>query len=1086
MYFRNGLDRFRRQPAPGVVEVPSSDRTSAPGSRPVLAVAGLLFLSGISALILQIGWMREFRLVFGASTAASAAVLAIFMGGLGLGNALLGRRADQHPSPLRFYAALEFVIALTGALSPYLIDGIRSVYIALGGQTELGLDGATGVRLLLSAAVLAAPTIAMGGTLPAAARAVTAVADRPRRSVGLLYGINTLGAVVGAAASTFLLLESLGTRRTLWLACAISFAVAIAAWAIARPRTKAAQTPAGTDEGEQTPPVGRGVARGGATLRPAEVYAAAAIVGFAFFLMELVWYRMLGPLLGGTTFTFGLILMVALAGIGAGGACYPLLFRRAPPRPGAFGLTCGLEAAFIALPFALGDRIAILAADLQHWNAASFPSAVLGWTLIAAIVVLPAAFVSGIQFPILVGLVGQGRHRVGRQVGLAFAWNTVGAIGGSLAGGFGLLPALTAPGTWRAVVVLLAALGGAVLLRSFRSERALGRRLLEIGTVGLSLALIQTTGPTAVWRHSAIGTGRAHLREMTPNSLREWMHRMRGRVIWEAEGVESSVALAAGNGLSFVVNGRSDGNAISDVSEFIMPGILGAILHPRPRRSFVVGLGTGETVGWLADVPSMERVDVVELEPTIEGVARWCAAGNRGALDNPKVRASYNDAREVLLTSPERYDLIVSEPSNPYRAGVASLFTREFYSAARERLTDDGLFLQWLQAYEVEPRTVATVLATLGSSFPYVEIWQTDAEDLLLVCANRPIDYSVPELRERIREGPIGLALRIAWLTTDLEGVLAHYVGGPSAVRLLAASEADRVNTDDRNRLEYSFARSVGRARGVSIAGLREVITTEHPPRPPVHGGEVDWGRVEDQRQSMQALGMDMTPPRGAGLTQDQVRRAIAQRRAISGDAQGSIAAWQSQPREPIHPIELASLAFAFANLGDTRAEPLVERHYAFDPIEAEATRAILLWRRGRLREASDALERVFIGLRGDPWPRFVNLAFQAAVEVARADPSTADRLYRALAEPFALYKLEEKRRLTAALVAAQVSAAAAAEAVEASEPYVPWTKSFLELRDWAYRTTGHPLAGRAERDLVEFSSREPGRAAVERPAVPR
>ncbi len=179
------------------------------------------------------------------------------------------------------------------------------------------------------------------------------------------------------------------------------------------------------------------------------VYTAAGVVGFAFFLMELVWFRMLGPILGGTTFTFGLILAVALTGIGMGGAAYSLLFRDRRPTLLSFGLTCGLEAAAIAVPYALGDRIAVLALVLKDLGVYGFVGEVVGWLAVTSAVVLVAALVAGLQFPILIALLGSGSHNLGRQVGYAFACNTAGAIAGSMVGGFGALPVFTAPGTSR-------------------------------------------------------------------------------------------------------------------------------------------------------------------------------------------------------------------------------------------------------------------------------------------------------------------------------------------------------------------------------------------------------------------------------------------------------------------------------------------------------------------------------------------------------------------------------------------------------------------------------------------------------------
>ena len=218
------------------------------------------------------------------------------------------------------------------------------------------------------------------------------------------------------------------------------------------------------------------------------VLGAAAAVGFAFFLMELVWYRMLAPILGGTSYTFGMILAVALAGIGAGGLVYSAGRRSRRPTLVGFGVTCALEALFLILPFALGDRLAVLALGIQGLDASGFGGLVLEWVLVTVLVVFPAALVSGYQFPLLVGVLGSGRRAVGREVGLAYAWNTVGAIGGAVAGGFGLLPLLTAPGTWRwtAIGLSLLALAAAVVARVRGDGRGAGRRGRLVGGTAAS------------------------------------------------------------------------------------------------------------------------------------------------------------------------------------------------------------------------------------------------------------------------------------------------------------------------------------------------------------------------------------------------------------------------------------------------------------------------------------------------------------------------------------------------------------------------------------------------------------------------
>jgi predicted membrane-bound spermidine synthase len=1015
-----------------------------------LPLAGLIFFSGLCALIYQVAWLREFRLVFGASTAASAAVLAIFMGGMGLGNAWLGRRADRHPRPLRFYARLELGVALGAAVSPLLIDLIGRVYIALGGQLALGSAGATLVRLALSVLVMGLPTVWMGGTLPAAARAITSAEDPARRAVALLYGANTLGAVLGAALSTFFAIEAFGTRTTLWLACAINLLVSLAAFRLAR-ESAAANTAVGSTPQK----IPRQKAVSTASLPPPVpaglIYAAAAAVGFVFFLMELVWYRLLGPLLGGTTYTFGLILCVALAGIGLGSAAYARFFQERRVTLRGLAGVCGLEAVLLAFPLALGDRLALWTAELHAANTGGFSDEVWNWAAIAALVILPAALVSGWQFPLLIALLGRGNTDLGKQVGLAAAWNTVGAICGSLAGGFGLLPLLSAPGAWRAAVGLLVLLSLVLLLFSLGRDPDRRKALLPLAVAAAAVVFACAPGPTAVWRHSGIGAGRARLPTKV-NDLHQWQNAQRHMIVWQAEGIESSVAIAAQHGLAFIVNGKSDGNALADAGTQIMLGLLGGCLHPRPRTAFVVGLGTGETAGWLADVPSLEHVDVVELEPALDEMARRCAAVNHDVLHHAKVRRIYNDAREVLLTSTASYDLIVSEPSNPYRSGVASLFTREFYLAGRKRLNEGGLFVQWLQAYEVDERTVRTILTTLRSVFPAVELWQTSENDLLLIGTQRPIEYPAGELRQRIAHEPFQSGLLRAWRIQDLEGVLAHYVGGPALVAEYLRGQNITSNTDDRNQIEYACARTLGSPGGFKIAILDELAATAGGRRPPLDATAIDWDRVARRRRSMQATYAHAPPAEEKPLTLPAA-----------------------------DPAELASLAYVAALAGDRRAWPLLEQLRTVEPAEAEAIGGILLWKQRQYPQATESLAAAFGRLREDPWPmrEIVDGALAAAAQLAQADPRLAEKLYAALAVPFAVGCDEDRRSAVACIVASLYKTAAAVDCIAAYEPNVPWTGSFLRLRQRVYAAAGHPLAAQARADLDEFQRQAQEQAAM-------
>lgn len=1024
----------------------------------------LLVLSGGCALAYQLVWTRELRLVFGHSTAASAAVLAIFIGGLGTGSLWLGPRADRHPRPLALYARLEALIALSAAATPLLLRLVEAIYVFAGGTESLGLLFATPLRLLLSALVLGVPTFLMGGTLPAAARVVEGGTDERRRATALLYGLNALGASSGAFVTTFVALERLGNTGTLQLACALNFGVALAAWAAARGDTE-------TGPSEE----GRGVAAEDAAPATAPrgfVLGAAACVGFAFFLLELVWYRMLGPLLGGTVFTFGLILALALSGVALGGLAYAFFGGRRPVTLMTLATTCLLEAIAVAAPLALGDRLAVGALLVRPLAQAGFSGQVLGWVLVAAPAVLPVALVAGIQFPVLIALLGRGHARVGRDVGYATAFNTGGAILGALVGGFGLIPLLTAPGCWRLVAGLLAVLGLAA------ASVAGGRRGRLPLPAALALVvgfLLDTTGPTAAFRHSGIGAGRATVGPLAgPIAVEDWLRERRRGVVFEAEGVEGSFAIVAGTGLAFAINGKIDGHGRLDAPTQVMAGLVGALRHPGPSRAFVVGLGTGSTAGWLAEVPGVERVDVVELEPAVVEMARRCAPLNRDVLDNPRVRIVFGDAREALLTSRERYDLIVSEPSNPYRAGVASLFSREFYRAVKDRLAEGGFFVQWLQAYEIDAVSMRSLYRTLGSELEVVETWQSHTNDLLLLASGGAPALDFERLGRRISEEPFRSALRLAWRTDSVEGVLARYVGGPDLARRLAVDAP--LNTDDRNELEFGFARTLGVAGLLDVGTVRDAARRFEADLPSVRGGRLDLVRIEDERLGMwsataEAPPLPPLPDLGLRI------RAEAHRLWSQRQRSAAFQAWARQGAAPRGPNELALVAETSADVADEGADELIARLRTEQPAEADSCLARLRLRQGRHEEALAALEQALSRYRRDPWPSSLVMqgALDAALELAGQRTDLAPRVLEALREPFALRMLDEVRTEEAFLIASlDPPGPDCARLLEPVEPNVPFNREWLEYRVRCYLFTDHPLFLKAVAERDDFLSLSP------------
>lgn len=1046
---------------------PRVDHRSAV-SLPVYAMAAL---SGLCALVYQTVWFREFRLLFGASTSANSAVVAVFMGGLGLGGLWLGARADRHPSPLRFYGLLELGVAGWSVLTPFLVAALRPVPSAL--LEDAGGGAATVVRLVLSALVLGVPTTLMGATLAAAGKAVQRAKDESRAAVGLLYGVNTLGAVTGCALSTLWLVEALGNHKALFCAAALNALVGASAVLLSglpafrgllNPQASETAAPdAAPDAPAQALPT---------DARPQVriTLVAAAVVGFVFMALELVWYRMLSPILGGTVFTFGLILSTALLGIGAGAAAYGAFPARA--RAANLAFTCALEALLIMVPYALGDGLAVVAGLLRPLAALGFAGDVLGWAAVTSVAVLPVALVSGYQFPLLMALLGGGSRGVGRDVGLAYAANTLGSMAGSLAFGFVLIPLLGATLAWQLLAGLLG-LTALVLLVTDPTRTTAPIR--SVATVGLVLvqALVtgMTRGPTSAWRHSGIGMGRSGLDDVrTRPQLDTWLRGARAASVLDEDGVESSVAVRVGNGHALYVNGKADGSLVADAATQVMLGLLGGLFVPEARTSLVVGLGTGSTAGWLGRMPAMERVDAVELEPQVVAAAQLFRSVNEDALRNGRVLVIVGDARERLTVTDRRYDIISSEPSNPFRAGVANLFTREFYGHVRSRLNPGGVFVQWVQGYEIRQRTFETILKTLLTEFPHVSVWWGCEGDLLLVATEHEQVVALDRWKQLVATEPWNRALAAAWRVNSVEGVLSHHVANAvSMARLAAASDAP-LNVDDLPVVEFGFAQALGSAQPFSPLRLLEQVRPQGGERAVVAAGgsEVDWAAVEEERLWRSLVGrvVPELPPNTAAGARARVRAGVLQQQGRAGDA---VLSWRSQDTPAQNPTAMVMLAQALAESGAEPAASLMERLRAFSPVEADAVDLLVHLKAGRKVQAQEAAVRVFGVLRESPWmwASLVQHALTALPDLAARDAAVAQKMLSLVEQPLAGGLMELVRRRVALSLAVQTgSTQAVVAALEPMEPDFPLEEGPLRVRVEAYRITQDPLLPEAQADL--------------------
>ena len=403
------------------------------------------------------------------------------------------------------------------------------------------------------------------------------------------------------------------------------------------------------------------------------------------------------------------------------------------------------------------------------------------------------------------------------------------------------------------------------------------------------------------------------------------------------------------------------------------------------------------------------------------------------------------------------------------------MFTREYYEAAASRLRDDGILVQWVQGYEVDGQTMRTVYATLGAVFPFVETWEAEPGDVLLVASKRALDHSAMRLRPRIAEEPFKTALAVAWRTTDLEGFLGHYVAGPAIARRVGEEEPE-VNSDDLNRIEFGFARSLGSGNdGFSIFDVRAIARARNAHRPD-GVGEIDWEAVDEHAMALGAA--DGAGVRSAASPPPaRAHRMAALAAAVHGNTGGAVAEWRAQPDEPVGSIETALLGTALADLGDDAAPHYIERMRASQPVEADLALGRFLFRRGENEAAWTAFEAAYVRHRSDPWPLplLVTDSFGVVDALIAREPRLAQRIWTTLHEPFILRLCDETRMSVAVTAANRLPAGEeCASAYQAFEPNPSWTEEFLVSRARCYSAALHPWAGRAEEDVLAWRRLRP------------
>jgi spermidine synthase len=759
------------------------------------AVIACFLISGAVGLVYEVLWIRMLGLVFGHTIFAITTVLAAFMGGLALGSFLFGRLADRSARLLMWYGLLEIGIGGYCLLLPTLLQGAGQVYLAAAPQGSYVVF--TGLQAMLVALLLLPPTTLMGATLPVLARFFVREEATLGRKIGVLYAVNTGGAVVGTLLAGYWLLPLVGIRTTLHLAVVTNLGIGALVLVFDRHLrqlgTVSEQESASAATGK--PPLRLGAAG-------VAVAVGFGLSGAASMVYEVSWSRALTLAIGSSTYAFTAMLVAFLCGIAGGSSLFAALLGGRRLRPSAFALlqlAIGLSAA--AVVPVLGRMPAWFLSLFQYSSAPAFVQ-VVQFGLSFAAMILPTLLI-GATFPCAVRVLARGLERVGYDTGWIYAVNTLGAIVGSAVAGFALVPLLGMQATMKIGIWLNVVVAAWILL----ADAGARSRVPALAATALTAVL---TGLLPAWNPAVLSSGVAVYGAVYLPFLKsgdffrsEW----RSDLLYYRDGISATVTVHQdGRHLQLRVNGKTDASNGGDMHTQLFSGHLPMLLHPSPRRVLVIGLGSGITVGAVAQYP-VERIDVVEIEPAVAEAAQYFGLENREVLKDPRVRLVVGDGRNFLASTEERYDVIISEPSNPWIRGLATLFTREFFALAQSRLAANGIMLQWIQGYGILPDDLRMVVATFRTAFPQASLWKTQMGDNLLVGTERPVQISLARIRARAAESPAFRDdLRRAGLHTPA-GLLTDFVLGPDELTRFAGDAP--LNTDDTLALEFSTPRSL-------------------------------------------------------------------------------------------------------------------------------------------------------------------------------------------------------------------------------------------------------------------------------------
>lgn len=752
--------------------------------RYIKPIVWLIFIfSGASGLIYQVIWMRQLTLIFGSTVFATSTVLTAFMGGLALGSYYFGKKIDESTqSPLRIYAFLEAGIGAFCLVWPLILAALSALYVLIHRNVTSEFYTLSLIRFVLTFGVLLIPSTLMGGTLPVLTRFFVKRLEQLGTNIGILYALNTFGAVIGTVAAGFFLIEALGIQWTLGVGIVINFAVTVIALAITR---KASATEIDDPQEETQQPASEAVAH-----QPERnlVLWAIGVSGFCALAYEVLWTRIMVFFLGSTTYAFATMLAAFLFGIALGSMVFARWVDRIKHPVAIFGIVqLGIGLFALILMPAFEELYGMSRAFQSTFGASRF------WTFFSCFLVmcLPT-FLMGASFPLVTKIYTGSARQLGKSIGNVYAVNTVGSILGAFCAGFILIPLLGIRPSIVLMVALNTGVGCLLVLRS-REQTETGKALVQgvgigmpILNVGLAVILLLTVNQPLFLKSAIFKTQRPG------DTLVDYNEEVDATVttLKDDEGVYRLYV---------------DTNQAADASRWDSPSHrviahLPLLLHSRPKRALVVGFGMGLTSHSITQ--HGVKVDAIELSSGVLSAAqKYFAHVNENVFENPLFNYKLNDGRNHILMTKTKYDMISTGIIHPLvSAGSSNIYTADFYRLCRKILTEDGIMCQWVPLHRLPEAHYKMIVRTFIEVFPETTLWYKYTPDFVILIGTRQpllIDYKNFIARAQIANIREGLA------ADDLDGpsLLDSFMMGPETIHKYVG--VGPIHTDNRPRLEF-------------------------------------------------------------------------------------------------------------------------------------------------------------------------------------------------------------------------------------------------------------------------------------------